>query len=77
MNNAGLWWGIVGTCLLAMSVPQRVKAGAGVATAATREAAIQEATVLMPAQAAIGSVNCTVQSGDGEELYTCTVQWEP
>ncbi len=77
MHNARLWWGIAATWLLATAVAQPVKAGAGVATATTREAAIQEATVLMPEQAAINSMNCSVQSGDGDELYTCTVQWEP
>lgn len=77
MHNACLWWSITATWLLTTAMAQPVKAGAGVATATTREAAIQEATVLMPAQAAISSVNCSVQSGDSEELYTCTVQWEP
>ena len=39
MHNARLWWGIAATWLLATAVAQPVKAGAGVATATTREAA--------------------------------------
>lgn len=62
---------------LSIAQPSESLAGGGVATAESQEAAIAEATVLMPSQASIVSEDCTVQSGDGMELYTCTVQWEP
>ena len=77
MSRARTWWVITACGFLSVGLPPESQAGGGVATAESREAAIAEATVLMPSQASIMSEDCTVQSGDGMELYTCTVQWEP
>ncbi len=77
MPRTYIWWLFTACGCLSVALPSESLAGGGVATAESREAAIVEATVLMPSQASIVSEDCTVQSGDGMGLYTCTVEWEP
>ena len=62
-------------CTIGLSCPSL--AGGGVGTANSREAAIQQAAVLMPKGSTITDADCTLQTGGGLSVYTCTVEWEP
>lgn len=77
VNRPQRRWTIAAGIACAMGVSCPSLAGGGIGTANTREAAIQQATVLMPESSTITNADCTLQSGGGLAVYTCAVEWEP
>ena len=70
-------WRITAGIVAAMGFTHPTLADGGVGTASSREAAIQQATALMPEDSAITDADCTLQSGGGLSIDTCTVEREP
>jgi hypothetical protein len=77
LNQHRCRWHIAAAIIACVGFFSPVHAGGGVGTANSREAAIQQATALMPEGSVISDADCSLQSGGGFTVYTCNVEWEP
>jgi hypothetical protein len=77
LNQHRCRWHIAAVIIACVGFFNPVHAGGEIGTANSREAAIQQATELMPEGSVITDTDCTLQSGSGLTIYACNVECEP